>query len=459
MATAGVVHAGQDAGVGSGTQDGAAENSDPSPQTEEQETQDADATDEGQDAEARRDRPVDSLTDNPSDPSNILPRIEERDTPMESLFSVSPLGWLREASGQARQDLYDATSLKLGLTIQHVFQGITDALPGQDQWGTASTTDLVAAWDLIDKGEPTVGQLLAHVQGRWDYGTTGPEDLGTFSLASVIGTADAYSAYTPTFILRNLFWDHGGPKSGWSYRVGWLTPDGILASSDHLASETTFLPSGGTGAFAIAMPDSGLGAAAAWYFSERAALVGLVSDANADRMDFGTVDGGDVFTAVELHLKIAPRTPKAGYSKLTLWHTDGTSDGQSANGQLGPEGWGFFLKHEQELTDDGRAILILRYGKSFNDSAVYEQQAAAHFLLYEPGFLTRLENDLVGIAFNWAKPPQSEARSEYNVEVFYRFPILPNVDTTLSYQSVIDPAFTRDFDHVSVFSLRIRTTF
>ena len=34
--------------------------------------------------------------------------------------------------------------------------------------------------------------------------------------------------------------------------------------------------------------------------------------------------------AVELHLKIAPRTPKAGYANCTLGHTVGMADGKPA---------------------------------------------------------------------------------------------------------------------------------
>ena len=64
-----------------------------------------------------------------------------------------------------------------------------------------------------------------------------------------------------------------------------------------------------------------------------------------------------------------------------------------------------------------------------------------------------------GIAFNWGQIPPSEARSEYNVELFYGFPIFPSVDTTLSYQSVVRSALDRDNNHASVFSLRLRTTF
>lgn len=115
--------------------------------------------------------------------------------------------------------------------------------------------------------------------------------------------------------------------------------------------------------------------------------------------------------------------------------------------------------HQQELTADGRAIGILRYGKSFDKAAVYDELAVAHFLLYEPRFLTRLKHDVVGVAFNWARAPLDGSRIEKYVELFYRFPIFPNVDTTLSDQSVIDPASTCAVHHASVFSLRNRAAF
>lgn len=399
----------------------------------------------------------DSL-DDPDEPSNLLPEIQQRNTQKDSLFPVSPLRRLHDITDKAKQDLYEAIGLKLGVTFVHLFQGLSEALPREDQWGTNTNFDLVGSWDLIDKKEPTQGQAVFHVQARWDYGTAAPEDMATFSLGSLLGTANTFSAYTPTFILRNLYWRQGSPQAGWGYRIGKITPDALLATSAHISAYTTFLPTA-NGPFSIALPDSGMGAVGAWYLNDRVTLVGLVSDANADRFNFGDIRAGDFFKAAELHVKIAPRTPKAGYSKLTLWHTDGTVDGLPANGSTGPSGWGFFLKHEQELTADGRAIGILRYGKSFDDSAFYNQQASANFLLYDPPGLSQLQNDLIGVAFNWADATQSGSRSEYNVEVFYRFPFFPGVDMTLSYQYVIDPALDLGIDHASVFSLRLRTTF
>jgi hypothetical protein len=144
---------------------------------------------------------------------------------------------------------------------------------------------------------------------------------------------------------------------------------------------------------------------------------------------------------------------------VTLWHTDGNKDETGINAMTGVPGWGFYVLHQHELSADGRAIGILRYGRGYDNSAVYEQQAAAHFVLNEPRFNTPLKHDAFGAAVNWARSPEPNTRDEYNVEVFYRFPMFPNVDTTLSYQSVFNPAFTREIDHASVFSFRLRAVF
>jgi hypothetical protein len=363
---------------------------------------------------------------------------------------------LHSFTDQAKDDLYEATHIDVGLSLTHLFQWLDESLPGADTWGSQTNLDLPATWELINRGEPTQGQVFFHLQGRWNYGTTSPQTLGTNALGSLGQTANSFDAYQPAFLMRNLYWQQGSEEAGWAYRIGKITPDAILSTSQHINSAMTFLPTLGF-TFANALPDSGFGAVAAWYPNDRTRLMGLISDANADREDFGDIGAGDFYKAVEFAVKIAPRTPNAGYSKITLWHTDSTSDGEPANGHLGPDGWGFFLKHEQELTDDGRAIAVLRYGKSFNDSALFNQTAGASFLLYEP-FGSGLQNDLLGVAFHWADATPG-VRDEYNLEVFYRFPLSPRVDVTLSYQSVFDPALDLGIDHANVFSLRLRTTF
>jgi hypothetical protein len=409
------------------------------------------SSDDDSEVDSEADVSRDVLGSGSEDPQNLLPEIQERRAEKDSLLPVSPLYRLHEITDWGKKSLSDATGIELGADFTHVFQGLSEALSGADQWGTATTANFAGTWELIARGKPYRGQIFAHGQARWDYGSTGPEELGPTSLGSVIGTANTFAEYHPSqALLRNLYWQQGSEEAGWAYRIGKITPDAILSSSQHLNASTTFLPNTSIGSFTSAHADSGLGFTAAWF---------LISDANGDRQDFGDLGEGDLYKSIELGVKLAPRTAKAGYSKLTFWHTDGTKNGEPANANTGADGWGLFVKLEQELTADGRAIGIVRYGRSFDDSAIYKQLASVHFLLYDPSFVGRIQSDLVGIAFTWSQIPPSEIRSEYNVEAFYRFPLFPSVDTTLSYQSVIRPALDPDNNHASVFSLRIRTTF
>ena len=111
----------------------------------------------------------DNFGSDPRDPSNMIQDIERRRTQRDSLWPVSPLKPIHDVLDPAEDSLYDATRIRLGLTLNHLFQGMTDSLPGTDQWGTTTDADFVAVWDLLNTGEPTAGKLYAHAEGRWDY--------------------------------------------------------------------------------------------------------------------------------------------------------------------------------------------------------------------------------------------------------------------------------------------------
>lgn len=215
----------------------------------------------------------------------------------------------------------------------------------------------------------------------------------------------------------------------------------------------------------MALPDSGLGAAAGIFVNDRINLAALVSDADANRFRFGDVGPGNLFSAAELQVKVCPLTANAGYSKVTVWHNDGTQDGGLINGSSGREGWGMFFKHEQELTCDGRAVAIGRWGKAYNHSALYDELIGAHLLLYDPfgsgEFAPKnlIHADVFGTAYNWVQPSALGARDESNFELFYRFPLFPLTDMTLSYQQIVNPALDPTNDSASVFSIRFRSTF
>ena len=378
--------------------------------------------------------------------------------PQKGLIPFSLVQPFRNGFTNFKDAVYDTTHLKLGLSFHHLFQGASNVVPGTSDAGTATDMDFVGTWELFNRGTPTQGELGFGVEGRWDYRTIGPQNLGFVSLATAGGTANTFSAYNPNFILRNLYYRQGSPEAGWVFRLGKITTDAMLLTNRHITPNTTFLPNAGTGVFAAGFADSGGGIGAARYFNDNLYVGGVIADANGSRFDwFERLNKGDFYKGVEVGLKIAPKTDQASFSKFLLWQTDGTFDGTPINANTGSDGWGFAFVLDHELTADGRVVAVGRYGRSFDGAAIYDQQAGVHLLFYQP--TGRFKNDVIGTAFNWVDSSAPGTRHEYNWETFYRFPLLPDVDATLSYQAVFDPAFTRTLNFSSVFSLRLTTSF
>ena len=347
------------------------------------------------------------------------------------------------------------------MSLVHLSQWLSDSLPGEKTYGSTTVFDLPATWALVDRGKPTQGQVFAHVQGRWDYGTTGPQTLGTTSLGSRDPNRQPLRpvhAGVPAPQPLLAAGQRGGGV-GLSHRQDHAGRDALHFRPPRSPPPRSSRPPASARS-PTRFPTRGWAPSAPGIINDRTRLLGLVSDSNADRTNFGAPGKGDFYKAVELGVKLWPRTENAGYSKLTFWHNDGTSDGdQSSNGNLGPEGWGFFLKHEQELTDDGKTVAVLKYGWSDNDSALYEQLAGAYLLLYEPTGPDPAGQRPPGRGVQLGGRHAGNVRDEYSLEAFYRFPLFPHVDVTLLYQSIWDPALDLGIDQANVFSLRIRTTF
>lgn len=400
------------------------------------------------------------ITDDPLDAANQLASIEERRRQKKAVFEYEPLGFLRGPWGDLNDRWYEDFGLRAGLAMHNMYQAADKSVAGTDDWGAATDFDLNVNWDVLNRGQPDQGGFFVNLEGRWEYGNQpGPQNLGFVNLATVGGTANTYSKYTPTFTIRQLYWQHGSREAGWAYKLGKITVDGAFASSRHLNPNTTFLPNASGAVFGLAAADSGLGFQGLYAFDEQWSVMGLISDANASRFDFGDPLEGDVFGGMELQWRSPKSAELSTVVKLGAAGTTGTKDGLPANGATGTSGWGVSALLEQELAPDGRPNLVLRYSRGIDDAAIYDEQFGAQFILYQPAGPLRFGNDALGLGFNWVDPvADTNARDEYNFEAFYRFPIFSNVDLTVNYQYIVDPAFTQEFDDAHVFGIRITTT-
>jgi hypothetical protein len=401
-----------------------------------------------------------AFTDDVNDPENQLRRRERRQDERKGLFPVDPFGGLRRWATKSSDALYDKTDFRLGVAFHHVFQWVDPNVTDTPSDATSTDFDVIGNAKLFKKGKPMEGSLFFNIEGRWAYGTIGPQTLGFVSAASSGGTANSFLEYVPAFLpFRQLYLQQGSRESKWGYRLGKVTVDGLLTSSRHLNPNTTFLPNAGTGMFVNAPPDSGIGIIGRHGFDESWSLLALVSDANADRQNLGDPGAGDFYKAMEVQWKTPRGAARGAGAKATFWHTDGTKDGQVANAGAGPDGYGYSVLVESALAKNGRPWIVARYGRSYDGASIYDAQAGLHFMLYQPAGPLRFETDLLGVAINWVDSATDGARDELNYELFYRFPLFRKLDLTASYQYIEDPAVNHEFDHANAYSLRLTTDF
>jgi hypothetical protein len=380
----------------------------------------------------------------------------------ESLFNSA--GWSRfyEGFDAKRGNLYKNNGLKLGFYHSTLYQVADASLPGLGSTGLATITGLYGTWDLVERGDPSAGQLSFGIEGRWGYGNRlTPSELGTIGIGSATGTTDPYGQTQPAVVLREVFWRGGSPEKGWDYRIGKITPDRLLTGSDYIDPVSLGFPVGSQGSPSVGFPDSGLGFAVGAYPAERFRFGVVVADANGDRADWGDIGEGNFFKAIEFQGKLFPVTKDAGFSTLTLWHTDGTDDPANAlDSSTGESGWGFFLKLEQELSQSGNDIGMIRYGRSYDGAAAYKQQGSVRYVRIDPPDPFNVKDDAFGIAASFVRPVVNPFdRDEWSIDMFYRFSLLDRLEATVGYQHIRNPTFNVDDDDVNVFSFRISQFF
>jgi hypothetical protein len=57
-------------------------------------------------------------------------------------------------AGDSQYGSLEYAGLKLGFTLNHLFQGWSESLPGEDDAGTETDVVLVETWELIERGKP-----------------------------------------------------------------------------------------------------------------------------------------------------------------------------------------------------------------------------------------------------------------------------------------------------------------
>ena len=151
---------------------------------------------------------------NDQDPGVMLESIiQSRREQRSALFKVSPLKPLQAATDNWSDEFYKKTNVDGGTSIHHLFQWLSESKEGTDDWGTGTDVDIIARWDVLNRGEPNQSSITFHLESRWNWGSTGPMALGGGSLGMLQNTGNTFDKYVPVTIIRNFYWQTGGTQS------------------------------------------------------------------------------------------------------------------------------------------------------------------------------------------------------------------------------------------------------
>jgi len=413
---------------------------------------------------AQTNKPNTSFSRGAEEPPNLL---KPDPVKRKSVLPFAPLQPANDAWKVFDDALIEKINLNLGISLTTAYTKMSESLPDTEDNGFGYDVGFFGEWSLLKVGSKWEGFLSFLVQGRDSLFTEdSPGDL-FLNAGSLAGPVDSFDN-DQGFVVREMWWQQGSKDAHLIYRVGKIAPDTIVGTiSQFDSANLDFMALGQVVKLSARFADAGLGAAVGFYPQGNSRLRPHIhlyaSDQNGDRSTFGDIDEGEFFTGVEAGFRPFPQTDKAPFWRFSVWH----ADEQDKEGIA--EGYGVLAKIEQELSSDGSVIGVLNYGHSW-EGAPAKNQVTARLVIFEP-FPRKVDlaGDRLGFAASWIDPAVPGARDEYNLEAYYRFPLFPNLDVTLDFQYMIDPAFipivesvapdTDTFDDIFVFSVRFRTVF
>jgi len=307
------------------------------------------------------------------------------------------------------------------------------------------------ASELTGRGTKTTGAFVWKVEHRHAYTDVAPSGFG-FDLGYV-------GLFEPPFSdqglrLTNLYWRHR-----WRANTPVTAVGGWVDVTDYLDVYALASPWTGfanfafsTGSNTIAVPNEGLGVAAAAMVTSKIFLIGGLADANSDPTD--PLNGFDTFFGDREYFKHIEVgwTPSHGQvyldnTHLTIWHADERTDAGT------PGGWGANISFTRYLKE--RWLPFIRAGYAEDGGSLMQKSVSVGF-----GYQRSPGRNLLGAGLNWGEPNETTFTSglddQYTAEVFYRWQLAREIALTPDVQYLRNPALNPDQDSIWVFGLRAR---
>jgi porin len=340
-----------------------------------------------------------------------------------------------------------AMALKFGAAYTTVYQRASD---GEEKDAAGGDADLFARWRVLG-GEKDGTRSVLGVNGeyRHDFGEQVPKDLSN-QFDSLWRTTNGFGVQDPELV--QAWWEQHLADDKLVLTIGKLDVDNFYNKYRYQSDSTAFMSQAFSSNPARKHPGNGLGFNALARVANDWYVTAGVHDANGNKAKSGfhTIDEGDVFVAAEVGWTPTFEDFGKGNYSLDVWHTD------EATIEGFPSDKGVALSCEQEMCK--HYVPFLRASWSDGDATGISYMAEAGIGLEG---VVRAKEDLTGIGVVWAKPDDPAFRDQFGGEVFHRFQISPDMQLTVGYQYVVDPAKAPSSNHdpVGIFEIRLRIAF
>jgi len=373
------------------------------------------------------------------------------DEPTTDRATRGPVDEAYESYVDFKKDASEKTGLNWSIEIAPLAQRQIDGGAGSN---VNNETNLIGQWALVEKDDPTRGNLLMWYQfsNTWSSKTTTElmQDLG---VVSPINGGDTYPDQSRN-LTQHFAWEQHFVDDRMRIQFGKLTTRVLLNLNRYAVSdrEDFFTPMIVNNPVVDYTARLGLGLfgeykAESWYLS------GMVRDADADLskkfIDFESVKNGNWEYVSELAF-----TPEnlAGLGKGMYRITGSYTDALDTAGDVNARS--VSLSFDQDIGQGYGAFF--RVANAVDTFRTFDRRIASGVQVKEPFGIT---SQTVGVGLWKGRPTDRALNDESGLDLFWRSELAPFAEVSAGAMVVLDPALKPDRDSVSLAQARLRLLF
>ena len=381
-------------------------------------------------------------------PSSVSGQLSEDNTPADPQYRCERLQQHFEPWFKLKQRWDADYGLQLSIDESMFYQVSTSRRPGgvgeTDAAGGLVRT--YGQWTLLGRESNHPGQLVFKGENRHRMGTRlTPFDLG-FEAGSILPTGTFFNDFS--YGVTNLFWKQYLCDRDLVFAVGKIDVTDFIDVYGLINPLMHFVNLGFSTNPTIAVPNQGLGVAAAAMLTDQIYVQGGFADANGqpNLAGFDTFfDDQEYFSYLEIGVTTSRDRIYLDNTHVTFWHTDDRVKAMT------PEGWGIAITTQKYFDDTW--LPFFRFGYSDGDAALMQTT-------FSTGLgLRRKNNDVAGLGFSFGKPSDGTLQDQFTSECFYRFQLTQFLAISPDVQLIANPALDPSEDVVALFGLRLRAAF